>query len=804
MRTDNYKRDKSEQTVCYHCGDNCKTDAVQFDEKSFCCEGCKLVYDLLKENSLCTYYNLNASPGVSPEKFSYTGKYNYLDSDQVSSKLIRFTNGSNTHITFYIPKIHCSSCIWLLENLHRIHKGIVSCSVNFLRKEASVVFDTRFIKLSEVAALLAHIGYEPLINLSDLEHKPAGTSDKKQILKIGLAGFCFGNIMMLSFPEYFSFGNFKDLENFKYFFGYLNLFLSLPVFFYSASSFFVSAWKSLRQRYLNIDGPIALAILVTFLRSIYDILSHTGAGYMDSMSGIVFFMLLGRYFQNKTYETLSFERDYKSYFPVGVTIKKENGDELNQPVSELKKGDRIIIRNNELIPSDSILLSWQTHIDYSFITGESAPVKKLAGEFIYAGGKQLDGAVELEVVNPTSQSYLTQLWNKGDQGQQAHNGQTFVDKINKYFTPVVLSIAALSALYWLFTDSSKILNALTAVLLVACPCGLLLTAAFANGNILRIMGRNKFYLKNAAVIEKLAKTDTVLFDKTGTITHGSTVNFTGPELSDYELQITASLAAQSSHPLSRKIHSQFIKNKILSVGRFEEIPGKGIKGYVDEKYVILGSEYFVTGFVSSENNSSAKVFLMIDGEVIGYFSFDNTYRNGLNGLVTELSEKYNLKLLSGDNDSERNTLEMIFGKKADLFFNQKPEEKMFFVQKLQQEGRKVMMIGDGLNDAGALKQSDIGIAVSDDTNNFSPACDAILDGSSFFKIPAFIGLAKANKKIITGVFIISLAYNLIGLSFAVQGTLSPVIAAILMPISSVSIVLSAMLSTTIIAKRKGL
>jgi len=431
-------------------------------------------------------------------------------------------------------------------------------------------------------------------------------------------------------------------------------------------------------------------------------------------------------------------------------------------------------------------------------------VSKKKGDLIYAGGKQLDGAVDLEIINPTSQSYLTQLWNKESKAQQTEANQTYIDRINKYFTIIVLIIAFAAAGYWMLMDSSKALNAFTAVLIVACPCGLLLTNTFATGNILRILGSNKFYLKNAAVIDKLAKTDTVIFDKTGTITHGSAVDFVGPKLKEYNLQLVTSLAAQSSHPLSRKIHTQFETGKILPVKDFVEIAGKGTKGYVDGKYVILGSEFFVTGAVSSAANTSAKVFLMIDGEIIGYFSFANAYRTGLNNLLTKLSATFNLKLLSGDNDSERGTLETIFGKKADLFFNQKPEEKMNYVQGLQHGGHKVIMIGDGLNDAGALRQADVGIAVSDDTNNFSPACDAILDGASFAKMPAFISLAKASKKVIITTFIISLFYNFIGLSFSVQGILSPVVAAILMPISSVSIVLLATVSTTLIAKSKRL
>jgi Cu+-exporting ATPase len=795
---------KKTQVQCYHCGESCKAATIHFDDKDFCCEGCKLVYDLLKENSLCTYYNLNSKPGISPEKRALASVFDYLDNEQVSSKLISFTDGITTTITFFVPKIHCSSCIWLIENLHKLNGAIISSTVNFLRKEVTVVFNSKQIKLAQVATLLANIGYEPLINLNDLEQKPVGKNNRTQIIKIGLAGFCFGNSMMLSFPEYFSWGNFHDQAALSRFFGYLNLFLALPVFFYCASDFFLSAWKSIRYRYLNIDTPIALAILVTFLRSVYEITTHTGAGYMDSMTGIVFFMLIGRYFQNKTYETLSFERDYKSYFPIGVTVKDVGGKEKNCPVFELKKGDRIIIRNNEIIPSDALLISEFTHIDYSFITGESAAVKKKSGELIYAGAKQLEGAIELEVQNSVSHSYLTQLWNKENLRQEKKQTSSYIDKINKLFSIIVLTIAFSSVLYWLFNDPAKALNAFTAVLIVACPCGLLLTSTFANGNILRILGRNKFYLKNAAIIEKLTQIDTIVFDKTGTITHGSSVDFVGPQLSEHTLQLVASLASQSSHPLSKKIASLYAGIEMTAVTEFKEFPGKGVVGSVDGKRIILGSEFFVTGTRTNGNHFSTKVFLMVDGRAIGYFNFTNAYRSGLKDIVNKLSGNYRLNLLSGDNNSEKENIQAMFGKEAELLFDQKPEEKMYYIHQLQLKGQKVVMVGDGLNDAGALKQSDVGIVVSDAANNFSPACDAILDGSQFFKLPDFIAFARAGKMVIIATFLVSLIYNVVGVSFAVQGTLSPVIAAVLMPASSISIVLISTLSITFVALRKKL
>ncbi|MFL5753802.1 MAG: heavy metal translocating P-type ATPase, partial [Bacteroidia bacterium] len=543
MKTSSYKTDKL--NACYHCGESCGSGAVHLDQKNFCCDGCRLVYELLKESSLCTYYNLNNAPGATISRSLYAGKYDYLDKEEVRNKMISFSDGETDHITFYLPAVHCSSCIWLLENMQRLDPGIISATVNFPRKEVSIVFNKKGIRLSGLAELLSRIGYEPLISLESLEDKKTMPGIKNRVLKIGLAGFCFGNIMMLSFPEYFALGNFQDQKSLSIFFSYLNLALALPVFFYCASGFFVSAWKSLRYRYLNIDAPIALAILVTFTRSVYEILSHTGAGYMDSMSGIVFFMLIGRYFQDRSYETLSFERDYKAYFPIGVTVKA-NGKESSLPVSELKKGDHIIIRNAELIPADAILLNTAVHVDYSFITGESAPVKKFPGELIYAGARQIDGAAELEVAKPVSQSYLTKLWNKDTQWTREKKEQGFIAAINTWFTAIVLSTALSVCAFWLYADSSKALNALTAVLIVACPCGLLLTSTFVNGNILGILGKNKFYLKNASVINRLAEVDTLLFDKTGTITHGSVSEFTGPKLSEHELRLLTSLAAQSA------------------------------------------------------------------------------------------------------------------------------------------------------------------------------------------------------------------------------------------------------------------
>ncbi len=794
------------ETKCYHCGNDCPSHDLHIEEKVFCCDGCKLVYEIINENNLCQYYDISKNPGITSKGKFNSEKYTYLDDEKIKQKLITFTNGEQTHVTFYLPQVHCASCVWLLENLHRINSSVIKSQVNFLKKEVSIYYKEKEISLRKVVELLAFIGYEPHISLNDVEKPKATKYNRKQLFKIGVAGFCFGNIMMLSLPDYFAVSSIQE-ESLKTLFSYLNLFLALPVFFYSASDFFISAWKSIQQKYLNIDAPIALAILVTFSRSVYEIISGTGAGYFDSMSGIVFFMLLGRLFQNKTYNTLSFERDYKSYFPIAVTVIK-NDVESTMPVTNIQVGDRIIIKNGELIPADAILFKGNASIDYSFVTGESVPVQKTLGEIIYAGGKQVGSAIELEVIKETSQSYLTQLWNNDAFTNEQENTDTFVNRAGKYITYGIFILAAGGFLYWLPSDFSRALNAFTSVLIVACQCALLLSSTFTNGNILRILGRNKFYLKNADIIEKIAESDTIVFDKTGTITQNkeALVEYEGKRLTQIEQQLIRSLVIQSTHPLSKRILEHLPLSKIIEPKDYKEITGKGIEAIIDGYKVRLGSENFIThnSFPSAKNNAASSVFLEIEGEVYGKFTIKNQYREGLNTLIGSLKGDFSLALLSGDNDAERRALEKLFPANSTLNFNQSPSDKLNYIKQLQENNHKVVMIGDGLNDAGALKQSDVGIAVSDDVNNFSPACDAIIDGSKFNDLKTFIQFAKAGKKIIIASFGVSLIYNSIGLGLAVQGTLSPVMAAILMPLSSITIVLFTTGLSNLIAKRKGL
>ena len=784
---------------CFHCGDDCSNHSIRFQEKSFCCNGCKTVFEIFNENDLTCYYDLQHSPGAIPKEIE--GKYDFLSQENIIEKLAEFRSDSTEIVTLYIPHIHCSSCIWILENLNKLNPHISDSIVNFGEKTVRVTYNSSQTNLKEVVLLLSSIGYEPYISLNDFN------SGKKHInrtliYKLGVAGFGFGNIMFLSFPEYFELNEFW-LEQYKPVFRWLMFAMSIPIVFYSSQDYFTSAFKGLRAKILNIDVPIALGIAVLFLRSSVEIIFDLGSGFFDSLAGLVFFLLVGKYFQQKTYDFLSFERDYKSYFPIAITKINKDGYEETVQVYDIEKGDRILIRNEELIPVDGILINGKAKIDYSFVTGESQTVSKSSGDKLFAGGKQTNGVIELEALKSVEQSYLTQLWSNDVFNKNKEDGfTTITNTISKHFTIAILSIAIIATTFWLLTDASKAMNVFTAVLIIACPCAIALSAPFTLGNLLRIFGRLKFYIKNASVIEQLAEINTVIFDKTGTITSNKNSNaeYDGELLSNSETIVLKNSLRGSNHPLSRTLYHILEENNIVTLDTFEEHIGKGIEAKHEHINLKIGSASFV-GNKTEPSVLNTTVHISSNNAYKGKYTFYNSYRKGVSKLFNQLKNHFDLVILSGDNEGERENLKKLLPAKTKLIFNQKPEDKLEFIKYHQSEGSKILMIGDGLNDAGALAQSDVGIAISEDVNVFSPACDAILDATKFKQLYQYIKASKSAIKIIKWSFVLSFFYNIIGLYFAVTGQLAPVVAAILMPLSSISIVIFTTIATNLLGRK---
>lgn len=840
---------------CFHCGALCRGATFRHAEKAFCCQGCRTVFELLSENGLTDFYTLSENAGVRVKAASPTEQFRFLDESAVRERLVDFSDARLTRVTFYIPTIHCIACVWLLENLFRLQPGLGQSQVNFPRKEVALSFDPAQVKLSEVVTLLTSLGYEPELKLAALESKPRSRMARRLWIQLGLAGFAFGNIMLFSISSYLGLDMFAG-PGFRKMTGLISFLLATPVVIYSAADYWRAAWASLRQRLLNIDVPIAAGIAAIWLQSTHDLFTGRGEGYFDSLCGLIFFLLCGRMFQQKTYDRLAFDRDYKSFFPLSVT-RMERGtpvpreSTVNQPeraelefrapieeqvsLAQLQVGDRLVIRNGELIPADAKLRGGPALIDYSFVTGESEPVAKQEGDYLYAGGRQMGGAIEVETVKAVSQSYLTSLWNQ----DVFRKGKTdslnaLTNTYSQRFTKLVFAISLGAGMFWAYMNPALAVKSFAAVLIVACPCALALAAPFALGTAQRVLARRNVFLKNPYVLETLANVDTVVFDKTGTLTaagagsvtwcgterwfpnRGGSANpplragseTSAPALTETEERWLYSMTRHSTHPLPVRIGEAIARNHFPEpVRSFLETPGCGMEGSVDGHEIWMGSVAWLAerGVCSRQNSETetaatirppahvgdpggSVVHVAIDGKYRGCFVLSSAVRPETERLISGLNGKVQVALLSGDNEKERGRFAALLGTKAELRFNQSPLDKLNFIKHRQRAGATVMMVGDGLNDAGALKQSDVGVAVVENVSAFSPASDVIVAAGMVARTADVLRYAQQSVRVVRAAFWISAVYNALGVAIAASGRLSPIVCAILMPLSSVTVV----------------
>lgn len=823
--------------VCTHCQEPLPVgilpENLKIGEHSFCCEGCKMVYEILNANDLCQFYDFNGRNGHKIDLKHHQQSFAWLDDPDTVQKLTQFNDGKLAKVSFRLPDMHCAACIWLLEHLYRLDKGVLRSTVNFPKQTVSIDFNPGETSLRRLAAMLASIGYPPEISLADTEDNAASRRAVPLSLyyKMGVAGFVTGNSMLLSFPEYLGLQQETDGWYFSIF-GYLNFLLALPVLFYSSRDYLLSAWNGLKNGHLNIDLPVSLGIIMLFGRSAYEILSGTGAGYMDSFSALVFFLLCGKWFQQSTFHKLSFERDFRSYFPVAATLKLGDGSETTVPLSNLKPGNIILIRNGELVPADGVLSRGTANMDYSFVTGEAAPVEVKTGEKIFAGGKQCGDMIEVALTRTVSQSYLTQLWNdEAFKTPKMGHASQLADMTGKWFTWFLLALDVACLAYWwgYKGDIATAVNTFTAVFMVACPCAIAVSIPFTLGNVQRLLSRNRFYLKNTRVLESLSDIQAVVFDKTGTITSSEYSDEKGDQLAFVAAQtqqsgkISAmlqpldmiaikSLTYRSSHPASRLIYGAFSADvPVEKVVDYQDITGQGISGTVNGRRWQVGSAHFVLGAEMTASERPKGVYISVDQEVLGYFDVRGRYRSGLRSvldyfrqIIPVTAHKPQVYLLSGDHAQERQNLSAYFTESDSMHFEKSPHQKLEFIRALRQDGRKVLFMGDGLNDAGALREAEVGIVVSENTNNFTPASDAVLHADEFERLPQFLKFAGQSIQLVKISFLIALMYNIGGLTYAVTGQLSPIVAAILMPVSSVTLVLIGMLGSHWLAYRANL
>lgn len=776
---------------CAHCSEPIANGGLVSGDRSehaFCCAGCQSVYELLQAHNMCEYYAITEHAGntVSENHECYS-EYEALHDADVLGRFTEWTNGSVIRLRFLIPTIHCASCVWLLDRLHRFDDGIRASAVDFVAKTITVDYNKSETSAAAVASVLHRLGYPPLIQV---EHSVNAESTLKAgavrslYMRLGVAGFAFVNVMMFSLAAYLAGGTSHLLPELHLLFSVASVVLSVLVLAYSAQPWLSSAYRGLRTvftrggglRAWTLDIPVALGMMAIFIRSILDIVFGRGDGYLDSFTGLVFFLLVGRLVLQKTYAGISFNRTYRSFFPLS-TRKEEKGEHVIVPIEKIKVADILCLRNAEVVPTDCLLLDSVAYVDYAFVTGESRPIECLQGQMIYTGGRIIGKAIRVSACKDVDHAYLSSLWERSGNHTARSVFDTISNKFALYFTLGTMTIAVGSLLAWL-PDYSSALDVFTAVLIIACPCALTIAAPIAFGSAMGLLGTKGIRLKSTQTLSELLDIHTIVFDKTGTLTsaHG-VIDMSGVSATADEWEYVRALAAHSTHPVSRLIVADAPVNPTLQAEVVEEFPGLGIRGIVNGIPVLIGRAHFV-GLPASTSGTH----IMIDGVYAGTV----VQKPILRKTGTAIFRRATPVLLSGDTAQDAPLFASTFG--TNMWFEQQPTDKVEKINEFQQSGKRVLMIGDGLNDAAALAVADVSIAVTDGASTIAPASDVVMDARNIVNLASVLDYASAIRRVIWVSFVFSMLYNVVGLALAMSGRLTPVLTAILMPLSSLIVI----------------
>jgi Cu+-exporting ATPase len=765
--------------ICFHCGSECGKGAPIADGHRFCCQGCVGVYELLRAHNACEYYDFDDPSGRKPSGFEGS---RFAAFDTAFMNRTNRPQGSVSTVILRVPDMHCAGCVWLLERLYRFDQGIVSSRVDLLHRTIAVDYRETGTSPSAIARLLDSLGYTPVLERPTSRKGRVHPERRKLYTQLGIAGFAAGNVMMVGLAHYIAGPQGLD-PTVDVVLRTLELGLSILVLTLCATPWLGSALRSLRRGVVNLDVPVAIGITTIFLRSIIDIAVNRGEGFLDSFTGLIFFLLVGRLFQHRAIESLEFDRSMRSFFPVSAS-RLSQGEIQDISVDDLQRGDTVLVRNGEVIPADSILLHSVGVVDYAYLTGESEPVECRPGTMLYAGGRVLGRSLQLSVVKPSSTSSMASLWSRQDIHTERRAVDALQERFGLVFTVSVLSLAVLAGLYWL-PNVEMALTVFSSVVIIACPCALTLSMPITYGTAMGLLAQHGLFLKNISALGELQLVTDVVFDKTGTLTEPHRVEFVGVELDADTCAAFAAMAVHSTHPISRAIVAASPPSRV-SLSDVEEISGLGVRCHHNGHELALGStrllgnDHYEPSMALSASGSVA----IVDGHVVGQYVIRHTLYSGIDEMISALrSRALNVHVVSGDSERGRDVLGKVFDD-AEIHLSATPNDKVEIIKSFQSRGRHVMMVGDGLNDITAMSSANVSIAVSNGSSRIVPACDIMIDASRVAMIDRLIGYARSQGRVVQSALWFTMAYNALGISLAASGRLSPVITAVLMPVSS--------------------
>jgi Cu2+-exporting ATPase len=796
---------------CFHCAqplvaNNIWERSIAGEQQQFCCPACEAVCVAIYDGGLEGFYQRTpdgtplAPPPETPKELAL------YDLDDVQAEYVD-SLGREREINLLLEGIHCAACVWLIERSLATLSGIKSAKVNLSGKRLTVAWDNEETQLSKVIQHLSQVGYAAVPYDPEVAEGSIKKQNRAMLLRMAFAGFCMMNLLWVSIALYSG----ADQGEFRDMFHWIGFALATPTLLYSGYPFLKGALTGLRRWHLTMDLPIAIGASVTYFYSVYVTVtqSTTGHVYFDTVVNFIFVILVGRYLEamSKRQAVASTQR-LLDLQPRGATILVD-GVEKVLPIRAVKVGDTVIVKAGDKIPVDGRIIEGSSAVDESMLSGESAAAKKICGDKVSAGTINIDSALILEVVGTMKDTALGRIIRLVENAQQSKAPiQCITDRIVPWFVLGTLTLASLTYFLWAHTGLEHALMAATAVLIITCPCAFGLATPMSIAVASGLGARNGVLIKSSDVFENLSTINHVVFDKTGTLTEGRmSVHgvVTVDDINHEEVLLTAAALEQySEHSIAKAIlgeaENHGNRHHAHKVSEFSNHAGYGVSASVNDVVCFLGSMNWLqrNGIAEDsplqqqakqwESDGITCVYLAIDRRLVGIIAIADQLRGDAQSLVEKLRNSgIKMTLLSGDRKPVADAIAAELGG-MDVIAEVLPQDKDSVIHQLQQQGERVAMVGDGINDAPALMRADVGIAIGSGTDVSIDSADIVLMSDELEKVWLAKQLSKRTLKTIRQNIGISFLYNIIMVPMAMMALVTPLVAAIAMPISSLAVI----------------
>jgi Cu2+-exporting ATPase len=800
------------RTDCAHCGlpvpAGRRGDA---DDLPFCCEGCRAVHALLREHGLDRYYALRDESSAAAAPARPSGRtYEEMDDAGVRARIGSVDAQGLARAELYLEGVHCAACVWLVERLRTLVPGVVESRLDLGRSRATVVWDPRAVELSRIARALDALGYRPHPARGLAEQRVRQREDRRMLARIGLAGAVAANVMAIAFALYG--GIFHGMEpEFERFFRWLSLGLTVPSLVWGGGVFFGGAWRALRLRTLHMDLPISIGLLAGATHGAVSTVRGTGEVYFDTITVLIFLLLSGRYLLRRQHRVAADATEMLAALAPSVARRIEPAGVREVPLEALVPGDRVEVRAGDLVPADGRIVEGRSALDASVLTGESVPADAGPGDPVHAGTLNVAGRIEVAVERTGDDTRVGRLMRLVEEHARRRAPIVLLaDRLSGVFVAVVLALAAVTATIWWSASPARAIDSAVALLIVTCPCALALATPLAVTAAIGRAARAGILVKGADVLERLARPGLMLFDKTGTLTTGRPALVSWWGRSDVRGAVAA-LEARSAHPLAGPLVAALDGDgrSRLIVSRAVEVPGGGIDGTVDGRRVVVGSPRYVAATGARVRVAALEeierlaaagrtpVVVAVDGDAVAVAGLGDTLRpDTVAALAAVRSRGWQVGLLSGDHPAAVTAIGRDLGLPARACLGGiGPEEKLRHVERARAAG-PVVMVGDGVNDAAALAASTVGVGVHGGAEAVLAAADVFVTRPGLAAVTELLDGARRTLRVIRRNLAFSLAYNAVAVALAMTGHLDPVAAAILMPASSVTVIVSSFRART--------